>query len=335
MTADLEGFANLYDFDLVPVSYTLTAGQCCWYDGSIRAFSATSVTDKIALTRGHIYQNKIRPVGTSGSPFITYDRDGNVSATRRAEATNTLTIYIAGSEYAREIQLTTVNGETDAIYEVTTIRPKAGYKKKWTAVGDSLTEVNATATYRYVDYISNALGLTVTNLGKGGTGFANPGLSDNFVTRMGQVPTDSDIITIFGSFNDYDFMQQNTLPMGSPSDSGTSSMCGYFNDAFDALFTRIPLANLGVIAPCPWVSISPVSGNTTFGAAYTQALKACCERRSIPFLDLYTCSGLRPWDPAFVAGAYSRDPLSGVHPDEVGQKIIASKINEFIKSLVI
>ena len=222
------------------------------------------------------------------------------------------------------------------VYEITGITSAANKwaGKTWTVIGDSITEVNSASDKRYYEYIEDETGITVNNYGKGGTGYTNPGSYETFAGRCALVPTDSDVYTIFGSFNDMQYMAANSIPIGSASDSGPVSLCGYINDAFDTLFTRIPMANLGVIAPCPWVSINPISGNTTFGPQYRDALKACCERRSIPFLDLYAESGLRPWDPAFVAGAYSQDPLAGVHPDAVGHKILSTKIGMFIDSLM-
>lgn len=210
--------------------------------------------------------------------------------------------------------------------------------KKWVAIGDSLTEQNDATTKHYYDYVSDATGISlatpINDYAKGGTGYANPnGSAGNFVTRMGSVPSDADVYTIFGSFNDYAYMQTNNIPIGDADDSGTTTLCGYVNAAFDALFARVPLANLGVVAPCPWVSINSMGGGT-FGHDYTQALKAVCERRSVPFLDLYTESGLRPWDTNVQAQAYSKDRLPGVHPDETGHAILAPKFEAFLEKLL-
>ena len=153
---------------------------------------------------------------------------------------------------------------------------------------------------------------------------------------MASVPTDADVYTIFGSFNDYAYSINNNIPIGTPEDSGTSTICGYINSAFDALFARVPLANLGVVAPCPWVSVNSVTGTTskTFAENYVSALRQCCERKSIPFLDLYHGSGLRPWDSNFRDLTYTKDTLHGVHPDETGHAILAPKFSAFLDSLL-
>ena len=210
--------------------------------------------------------------------------------------------------------------------------------KKWVCVGDSLTEANSTTSKHYFDYIAEETGITTANYGIGGTGYVNPnGTAGNFTTRMASVPTDADVYTVFGSFNDYEYCINNNIPVGSPTDSGTSTICGYINGAFSALFTRVPLANLGVIAPNPWGGVNAVSGSATaktWAENYTEALRLCCERQSIPFLDLYHYSGMRPWDASFEALTYTKDSLYGVHPDETGHAILAPKFKAFLESLL-
>ena len=209
--------------------------------------------------------------------------------------------------------------------------------KKWVCIGDSLTEANSATSKHYFDYIADETGITTANYGIGGTGYANPsGTAGNFTERMASVPTDADVYTIFGSFNDYAYSINNDIPIGTPEDSGTSTICGYINSAFDALFARVPLANLGVVAPCPWVSVNSVTGTTskTFAENYVSALRQCCERKSIPFLDLYHGSGLRPWDSNFRDLTYTKDTLHGVHPDETGHAILAPKFSAFLDFLL-
>jgi len=207
--------------------------------------------------------------------------------------------------------------------------------KKWVCIGDSLTETNNTATIKYYNCIASETGITAVDFGKSGTGYANPGSTTNFVSRMANVPTDADVYTIFGSFNDYEYSVEESIPIGDADDTGTTSLCGYMNSAISALVTRVPLANIGIVAPCPWVSVNEYDGSGNgFGANYVAALKAVAARWSIPFLNLYEESGLRPWDDDFVALAYTKDALNGVHPDETGHKILSTKFKAFLESLL-
>ena len=64
------------------------------------------------------------------------------------------------------------------------------------------------------------------------------------------------------------------------------------------------------------------------------AIIQVAKRWSIPVLDLYRCSNLHPNIEACRNATYSRDGGGGVHPDEVGHKIIANRFTEFIKSII-
>ena len=204
------------------------------------------------------------------------------------------------------------------------------YGKKWVCVGDSLTEHNARATKNYHDYVAEATGITVVNMGVSGSGYARSS-EDNkaFYQRISSCPTDADVVTIFGSFNDL----SADLNLGSVDDTGTTTIAGCINTTIDNLQSIIPLANIGIVSPTPWSTIPPsTSGN---GYNYVEMLKAICEKRSIPFLDLWRCSNLRPWDSSFLQYAYSKDEGNGVHPDENGHKLIAPRFEGFLDTLLL
>ena len=202
---------------------------------------------------------------------------------------------------------------------------------KWTCVGDSLTEVNIRTSKHYFDYVSDSTGISVVNMGVSGTGYAR-GESSNFYSRIENVPTDSNVVTIFGSGNDL----SSGLPLGEPSDSGENptTLCGYINGTIDKLFAFFPLANLGIVTPTPWQGSTPENPNNGM-QKYSDALVEICRRRSIPCLNLYNCSGLHPDSAEFRALAYSKDDGGGVHPDETGHKIIAPRFKAFLEELLI
>ena len=201
--------------------------------------------------------------------------------------------------------------------------------KKWVCFGDSLTEVNNRATKRYYDYISDKTGINIVNMGLGGTGYKDEEDNNNaFYQRILNVPTDSDLITIFGSGNDL----SHTL--GNVTDTNTDTICGCINKTLDNLFDVYPLANVGIITPTPWGWYPPTDDENKM-AKYSNSLVEICRRRGIPCLDLYHCSGLRPWEESYLSLCYSKDNGNSVHPDENGHKIIASKIQHFVESLLL
>lgn len=204
------------------------------------------------------------------------------------------------------------------------------YGKKWVCVGDSLTEQNAATSIHYYDYVSETTDITPIIMGVSGSGYARKAdQSQAFYQRISSCPTDADVVTIFGSFNDLG----TGLPIGSVDDNGTTTIAGCINKTIDNLQTVIPLVNLGIVAPAPWNTTQPSTSGSAYD--YVEMLKAICARRSIPFLDLWRCSNLRPWDADFRAIAYSHDGGNGTHPDENGHKLIASRFKAFLETLLI
>lgn len=216
------------------------------------------------------------------------------------------------------------------------LKTQTGYKtakwlgKKWVCVGDSLTAENIRTTKHYFEYVSEETGITTVNMGVSGSGYARMSESNQaFYQRINSCPTDADVVTIFGSFNDLGA----GLPIGSVNDTGTDTLAGCINTTITNLQTIIPLVNLGIVSPTPWDSTQPTTSGNAYN--YVEMLKAICERRSIPFLDLWRCSNLRPWDADFRTVAYSRDNGSGTHPDENGHKLIAPRFEGFLDTLLL
>lgn len=201
---------------------------------------------------------------------------------------------------------------------------------KWSVIGDSLTEHNIRATKNYHDYIAEETGITVNNMGHSGCGYAKVGgYGKNFIGIAGEIPSDTDVITVFGSGND----MSSGLSLGNVTDTGTSTLCGCINETLDAIYDNFPLTPLGVITPTPWKNAEPSDG-TTGMSQYCEAIVQICTNRGIPCLDLYHSSLLHPDDSDFRNIAYSRDEGDGVHPDENGHKLIAPRIRQFLFSII-
>ena len=315
---------------------------------------------------------KIKGIGYVGNClYLIQDVNGNVllkqqlvSSYNYEEAIiltppNSYKIFIEGLESA-----------SPSLLETSEYISKPKWKnKKWVVVGDSLTEVNLRATKNYADYISEKTGISVVNMGRSGTGYKrtyDEGFA--FYQRIVNVPLDADVITIFGSFNDNPFFNN----LGTATDTGTDTIGGCINTCLDNLFEKNPLANVGIVSPTPWSDAYPsVSGPDN----YVKLLKDICERRGIPFYDLYHNSGLRPWDAKYRSLAYKRDGTyaestaetpnaiqvtaelldyvkengvpnasvgdwvlmsgGGTHPDEDGHKLIAPRFEDFLNSLLL
>ena len=208
--------------------------------------------------------------------------------------------------------------------------------KKWVAVGDSLTEVNGRTTKNYLAYISEKTGITTVNMGLSGSGYRKKyDTNQAFYQRVANIPTDADVVTIFGSGNDLSLPDYD---LGQPSDTGTTTICGCINNTLDNILNlflnagKVPV--IGVITPTPWIGNEPTNSGSLM-PDYSNAIIECCRRKSIPVLDLYHESNLHPNDATFRTLAYSKDEGNGVHPDETGHKIISPMIENFLEGLIL
>lgn len=200
---------------------------------------------------------------------------------------------------------------------------------KWAVFGDSLTEKTFRAATSYYDYVSQELGCQVVNYGASGTGYART--DSNFMTRILNVDkTAFDVLTIFGSFND----AGAGLDIGSPTDTGTSTLCGCINTTIDNFYSVAPYRVLGLVTPCPWATIPP---DNTWGQNYADAIIAIAKRRGIPYMDLFRESGIRPWAGSAYLEMYYKEGNeqdTGVHPNSLGHKVfLYPHFREFLKTL--
>lgn len=211
--------------------------------------------------------------------------------------------------------------------------------KKWVCVGDSLTENNSATTKHYQDYIAEELGVDIINMGVGGSGYMRgQDTSKAFYQRVLNVPTSANVVTVFGGGNDCNLSVIPYDKLGDVTDSGTDTICGCINKTLDNYYTVMPTVPIGIITPSHWQQF-PTSDKTNRMEKVVEKLIEIAEMRSVPILDLYHCSSLRPWDETNRNECFSNgDNLDGngdgVHPNELGHKIISSKIREFIKTLI-
>ena len=238
--------------------------------------------------------------------------------------------YVSFSAISSDISTTVLEVYTPVTVSISpsiNVNNKPLTGKKWVVVGDSLTESNRRATKNYHDYVAEETGVTVVNMGRSGTGYKRSEENElAFYQRILSMPTDADIITIFGSGNDL------SQTLGSVSDTGTDTICGCIHQTIQNLFSIIPGAKVGIVLPCPWGGYPPsTKGNKM--ELYCDALKEIAGYYSIPVLDLYHGSNLRPWDETFKSLYYKRDEGNYVHPDEDGHALLANKFKMFIQSL--
>lgn len=325
-------------------NYTVTAEAYMPSDGGF-----TKAVNFGAMTIPSDYRNQYGYMNLSA--YDTWETVTRTFVIAEGDVATYVALMSAGTDHEMYWRNVTVISETDegtagvGWYKtdktVSSVGTGTGAKKwkskKWVAFGDSLTESNIRTTKSYHGYIADETGISVKNMGYGGSGFKRLFESNQaYFQRILNVPTDADVVTIMASGNDLSTIW-NTFGLGNVVDTGTDTICGCINATIDNLYSVIPTVRLGIITPTPWDVFYPSATEDPQNrmTLYSNAIVEICKRRGIPCLDLYHCSALRPWEPSFKALAYTKDDGGGTHPDETGHAIIAPRIKAFLESLIL
>lgn len=196
-------------------------------------------------------------------------------------------------------------------------------KYKWACIGDSYTDTTINADYKYCQIIGDATKIKVQYLGIGGTGWwRGYDTQQSYRFRAAQVDSDTDIVTIFGSINDWKYYQgDNPLTIGNKTDSlsnDDNTLCAYINDVFDALESAAPTAQVIVFSPMYYHGLS------TRVPELFNALKECTENRGYEFVDMLNIGWHRIENNATYAQTYCTDYSSTAetfgHPNNLAHK---------------
>ena len=216
--------------------------------------------------------------------------------------------------------------------------------KKWTVLGDSITERNWRTSKNYHKYIEDKYGMTVQNLAKSGRGY------DYHFTILEQIDNDTDIITIYGSINDIFYFTPYGLGTINDEPKLQASTTYYSNvkATIEKVIELYPTKKLAIITPIPSKDNYGklelgIEGVTLKNIA--KALKEVAELYSIPCLDLYNSSNLKPWNKANNTELFTPDGQGwetypedekkpdGIHPNSKGHRIIADRVEEFLLTI--
>ena len=208
---------------------------------------------------------------------------------------------------------------------------------KWACIGDSLTDSTINATKKYHKLIAEKTGITVQELAKGGTGYTAGYDSHNtFYDRIANIDVDTDIVTLFGSVNDWKNNQYNSLckEIGTVKDVYDSNktvientFCANLNKTFDALFAKVPTAQVIVFGAMPYYGV-----NYNYFEQVRKALIDVCADRHITYVDMFDTTGFyRIIDNANYATAYTTD-FTGTNYDS--QKSFGHPNNEAHKKII-
>ena len=201
-------------------------------------------------------------------------------------------------------------------------------------IGDSIT-AGASTSKTYWEYLEEILNpMSMKAMGVSGScvsATSDYGTSNSpLINRYTSIP-DSDVITIFMGTNDYG----HETPLGTIEDKGDISFYGALNTIIPGILSAHPSSRL------IWITPTHRYGRGTSGILgtaftydyipngrghnlkdYVDAIKAVCERHSVPVIDLFNISGIDP----SVSEMRSKYMPDGLHPNAAGHEKIASII---------
>lgn len=208
--------------------------------------------------------------------------------------------------------------------------------KKMNVIGDSITEGVGTSDKEkiYLNVVAKKCGMAAArNYGISGTKIAHhdddPGMA--FIERYYKMDDDADIVVIFGGTNDYG---RGHVLIGSFDDRTPDTFCGACHILFEGLIEKYPLATIVVMTPVqrtwgadPDPAREGLPEITLFD--FVNALKEIAAYYAIPVLDLYSVSGIHP---QIKCNRENYCP-DGLHPNDEGHALIASRLENFLRSL--
>ncbi len=201
--------------------------------------------------------------------------------------------------------------------------------------GDSITQgVGATdLELCYVSQVSKILNCEVINYGIGGTRFARQLVRSSsshahdidFNMRTILLDKTADKIFVFGGTNDYG---HGVAPIGNKGDYDAFTFHGAINMLFSTLIGMYGKDKIVVILPLKRYGMNTPSKNSNLRLAeYIEIIKHYVDYYGLKYIDLFN-DGLPEPDTDTPSEFFA----DGLHPNDLGHRVIAEKICEFIKN---
>ena len=188
----------------------------------------------------------------------------------------------------------------------------------------------------HVDFLKERVGFGMLyNLSKSNTGFkANTPYIQTLNEWKNTNPNVTpDVILVFGNMNDA--QPAVNLQLGTVEDaSGTDTVYGLMRQYIERLLELYPTSQIGFITSPPRLREYPQGKCHGHGyyEKWIEAQKHICDEYSIPFLDLYHNSVLRPYLKSNLTKFFPKDIEAGVHINIDAHSIIGWQEYEGLKN---
>ena len=203
-------------------------------------------------------------------------------------------------------------------------------------LGDSITEGHGASSLEntYWNIIKRECGLEEargygiggTRIAKQSTASENPIWNLDFIGRYPEMDDDADVVVIFGGTNDYG---HGDAKLGEMSDRSSYTFYGACHTLFEGIINKYPEATIVVMTPLHRDGEEIAREGYATLARYVEIIKEVAEYYSLPTLDLWRVSGIQPSVP-IIKEKYMPD---GLHPNDAGHRIIASRLAGFLQTL--
>lgn len=209
-------------------------------------------------------------------------------------------------------------------------------------LGDSITQGVGVSNIENIfsNRIQRETGAVCRNYGVGGTKiqkmvfqYEDERTNRDFIMRVDDMDPEADVIVVFGGTNDWG---EGDAELGCMSDRTPYTFYGACHTLFTKLINKYPNAEIIVITPLhrrrenePLADGLRHIENNAVLVDYVNILREVAEYYSLPLLDLWSCGRFQP---AVEVNKEKYMP-DGLHPNDDGHAIIASRIINFIKTL--
>jgi len=213
--------------------------------------------------------------------------------------------------------------------------------KKINFLGDSITEGAGASKPEnmYVNVFAKLANADVTNYGVSGTRIAKQydpskscceSFNEYFVLRAAKMRKDADIIVVFGGTNDFG---HGDAPFGEYGSKDNGNFCGTLYNLYKYLEEEFPSAKKVVLTPMhrnsEKVTVNEIGIPCHQLVDYVNVIKNTAKEFSFPVLDLFS-------DEVLDTNKEENNKkyfFDGLHPSDLGHKLLAEKIYNFLQSL--
>lgn len=209
-------------------------------------------------------------------------------------------------------------------------------------LGDSITEGHGTSSIDNAFWnvlkrdceLSEARGYGIggTRIARQSKPSVEPRWDLDFCQRYSEMDDDANVVVIFGGTNDFG---HGDAPLGTMSDRDVYTFYGACHYLFEGVINKYPNSTIVVMTPLHRCSEDDARGDGAKEcdiaplSKYVDIIKEVAAYYSLPLLDLWSVSSIQPKVEA-IKQRYCPD---GLHPNDAGHKIIASRLAGFLRAL--